>query len=39
MNKNHIFDSNLNNKFKSIPLKTRTSDMGEIKYLPPVSKE
>jgi hypothetical protein len=34
-----IFNSNLNNKYKSIPLKTRSSDMGEIKYLPPVSKE
>lgn len=41
MKKNYlnIFNSNLNSKCKSIPFKTRTSDMGEIKYLPPVAKE
>jgi hypothetical protein len=35
----HIFNSNLNNKFKLIPLKTKLSDSGKIKYLPSSSKE
>ncbi len=35
----HIFNSNLNNKFKFIPFTTRLNDSGKIKYLPPVSKE
>jgi len=35
----HLFNSNLNNKYKSIPFNIRSSDSGEIKYLPPVSKE
>jgi hypothetical protein len=40
MKKNlHIFNSNLNEKFKLIPLKTKFNDSGKTKYLPPVSKE
>jgi hypothetical protein len=39
MKKNNLFNSILNNNYKSIPFKTKTSDVGEIKYLPPVSKE
>lgn len=41
MKKNYpyIFNYYLNNKCKSIALKSRSSDVGEIKYLPPVSKE
>lgn len=35
----NLFNSNLNNNYKSIPLNTRYNDIGEIKYLPPVSKE
>lgn len=35
----NLFNSNLNNNYKSIPFNTRYNDTGEIKYLPPVSKE
>lgn len=35
----HIFNSNLNNKFKLIPLKTKLNDTGKVKYLPSTSKE
>lgn len=35
----HIFNSNLNNKLKLIPLKTKLNDTGKIKYLPSTSKE
>ncbi len=35
----NLFNSSLNNKFKSIPFKTRSNDLGEVRYLPPVSKE
>lgn len=35
----NLFNTNLNNKFKSIPFKPRSNDLGEVRYLPPVSKE
>jgi len=35
----HIFNSNLNNKLKLIPLKTKLNDTGKIRYLPSTSKE
>ena len=35
----YIFNSNLNNKYKTIPFNIRSSDLGEVKYMPPVSKE
>lgn len=35
----HIFNSNLNNKFKFRTLNTKFLDSGKIKYLPPVSRE
>ncbi len=35
----HIFNSNLNNKLKLIPLKTKINDTGKIRYLPSTSKE
>jgi hypothetical protein len=38
-NINNIFNTNLNKDSKSILFNTRSSDTGEIKYLPPVSKE
>ena len=38
-NKNlYIFNKSINNNLKLIPLKTRNF-VGEVKYLPPVSKE
>ncbi len=43
MKKNHlnlnIFNSNINNKSKLIPINTKKGDAGEIKYLPPYFKE
>jgi len=35
----HIFRSNLNNKFKLTPFNSKLNDLGEVRYLPPVSKE
>ena len=35
----NLFNSNLNNKFNSIPFSRSENDLGDIKYLPPVSKE
>lgn len=35
----YIFDKYINNNQKSIPLKIRNFFLGEVKYLPPVSKE
>lgn len=35
----NIFRSNLNNKFKLTPFNTKINDIGQVKYLPPVSKE
>lgn len=34
-----IYEKNLNNKFKSIPLNVKKNDTGKIKYLPPYFKE
>ena len=34
-----IFDKYSNNNFKLIPLNVKKMNLGEIKYLPPVSKE
>jgi hypothetical protein len=46
MNKNteiknnlYILDKYINNNFKLIPFKVRNNYLGEVKYLPPVSKE
>jgi hypothetical protein len=39
-NKNlYIFSKYLNNKYKLIPLNVRESYVGNVRYLPPVSKE
>ena len=35
----HIFRSNLNNNFKLTPFNSKLNDLGEVRYLPPVSKE
>ena len=35
----HIFRSNLNNNFKLTPFNNRFNDNGQVRYLPPVSKE
>jgi hypothetical protein len=35
----YIFEKYINNNQKSIPLKIRDLFLGEVKYLPPVSKE
>jgi hypothetical protein len=40
-NKNnlYIFNKSANNNIKLIPFKTKENYVGEVKYLPPVSKE
>lgn len=35
----HLFNSNLNNKYKSAPFFTRNNDSGEVRSYPTVSKE
>jgi hypothetical protein len=35
----HIFQSNINNSYKPMPFNIKSSDVGHMKYLPPVSRE